>query len=203
LIHNHGSRKTKGINQRNLDPESPFLWNLKKKHTHTELDVIFNFEIFQWEGTEGSLILKFSKKTLKLRLWTTKSKNHPTLQIMRETSSWRNAKLLYNEIHQAYGLKTFLLGLWTPWAAKCSLKGDWLHTLARRKWFNMCKKDMNIVWLSHHQTLAWDSMRACKIYLHNLLAHAKYIAWSPHPNYKKFQLEELHILLMGYRDYRS
>jgi hypothetical protein len=23
VIHNHGSRKTKGINQRNLDPESP------------------------------------------------------------------------------------------------------------------------------------------------------------------------------------
>jgi hypothetical protein len=40
IDHNHGSRKTEGINQRNLDPESRFLWNLKK-NKHTELDVIF------------------------------------------------------------------------------------------------------------------------------------------------------------------
>lgn len=36
LIHNHGSRKTKGINQRNLDPESRFLWNLKKNKLWNE-----------------------------------------------------------------------------------------------------------------------------------------------------------------------
>ncbi len=139
--------------------------------------LFLNSENFQWEGTGGFLIRKFSKKTLKWRLYTTKSKNHPTLQIMRETSSWRNAKLLYNEsIKHMYGLKFFLLGLQIQWVVKCTLKGDWIHTLARRKWFNTCKTDMNFVWLSHHQTLAWDSMRACKIYLHNLLAHAKCVA---------------------------
>lgn len=45
LIHNHGSRKTKGINQRNLDPESPFLWNLGGKNTLNWM-LFFNSENF-------------------------------------------------------------------------------------------------------------------------------------------------------------